>query len=61
MVKIFIGLFSIVTCSVIVAMATHWMFGIAIVVLPILITFIRLKIDSHYRNRTNVLLENFLR
>lgn len=53
MQKILGGLIALLVLAVAVGAATHWLVSIAVVVLPMIITFLRLKRSPEYRAATD--------
>lgn len=53
MQKILIGLLALLVLAVVVGAATHWLAGMSIVVVPVAVTFLRLKLSPAYRSATN--------
>lgn len=53
MQKIYLGWFALLGLSVVLGVAIHWLVGLAIVLLPIAVTYIRLKVSPKYRLATD--------
>lgn len=53
MQKILVGLFALLVVAVALGVATHWLVGMAVVVVPVVVTFLRLKLSPEYRSATD--------
>lgn len=53
MQKILVGLLTVLVLAVVVGAATHWLAGVAVVAVPVVVTFLRLKLSPAYRSATN--------
>ena len=60
MPKIICGLVVLVTFATVIAASTHWLVGLAIVVVPMVIVYTRLKLSQDYRARTDVMITEIL-
>lgn len=60
MTKILSGLFALLVIAVVVGAATHWIFGVAVAVIPVTVVYLRLKLSSNYRIITNQIMEDTL-
>ena len=56
--RIFIGLVVLVVIAVCVGATLHWAAGIALIALPVLTVYIRLKLAPAYRQASSQLLES---
>lgn len=52
--KILAGWLALVLLAVVVGVATHWVLGIAIVVVPVVVVYVRLKLSPTYRAATDI-------
>ena len=51
--KILAGLIALLALAIAVGAATHWLVGIAVVVAPVAVTFLRLKHSPEYQASTD--------
>lgn len=60
MQNILVGLLVLAALGVVVAAATHWLVGLAIIVVPITVVYARLKLSPVYRAATDVTMSQML-
>lgn len=56
--QVFIGLTALTTVAVLVGSTVHWAAGVAVIALPILATYARLKLLPGYRRTCDCWLES---
>lgn len=61
MQKTLIGLLALLVLATVVGAATHWIVGgVAVVVLPVTVTYVRLKLSPAYRATTDEVMKTAL-
>lgn len=61
MKKIVLGLVALVALASVLGARTHWLVGVAIVAVPVLMTYARLKLSPAYRSSSDQTMRAALR